>query len=160
MTNTYQVELRGLMAPDFIREASKWGEQKLRADQSGCHPHIIRFTDLLIKKMAKNNVPMFCHGMRRTPEEQTRLFIKGVSNHSGTDGVHTYGMAADIIHSLKAWDLTEKQWDIIGHIGKELAIQNGFKLTWGGDWTQPWDPAHWEIANWRKYKGSETWPLK
>jgi hypothetical protein len=60
-------------------------------------------------------------------------------------------LAVDIISATKAWDLSKKQWDVIGCIGKEIARKRNLKIDWGGDWDF-WDPAHWQIADWRKYR--------
>ena len=27
----------------------------------------------------------------------------------------------------------------------------GVKVVWGGDWTRPYDPAHWELADWKQH---------
>jgi hypothetical protein len=61
----------------------------------------------------------------------------------------------DIIHASRAWNLTKKEWDVLGSIGKEIARKRNLKMEWGGDWDgregRPkfYDPAHWQIKNWR-----------
>ena len=68
---------------------------------------------------------------------------------------HNKGCAVDIVHSVKGWGLTDRQWLVVGHVGKEVAAAKGFKLEWGGDWRNKpsdiigWDPAHWQVTDWR-----------
>lgn len=93
---------------------------------------------------------MYAHNMVRTSAQQQELYVRGVSKAKGFDSPHPNGCAVDIVHSTRAWDLTKSEWSMLGHIGKELAAQNGFKLVWGGDWSF-YDPAHWELANWRSH---------
>jgi hypothetical protein len=57
-------------------------------------------------------------------------------------------MAVDIIHATRAWNLSKKEWDCIGAIGKEIARKRNIKLDWGGEWNF-YDPAHWEIDEWQ-----------
>lgn len=144
----YSSALRVLMAPDFLK-GEKYQEQQWRAVRKGADARIIIFADKLISRMAKLGVPMFAHNMVRTWDEQDALKAQGVSNASGGQSPHNFGLAVDIVHSIKAWDLTRESWDDIGHIGKEVAKQNGVPIVWGGDWSRPWDPAHWELKNWR-----------
>ncbi|MBX8785568.1 M15 family metallopeptidase, partial [Ochrobactrum sp. GRS2] len=59
-----------------------------------------------------------------------------------------FGMAVDIIHGTKAYDLDRKAWSLLSHIGKEISVQAGIPVTWGGDW-KFYDPAHWELKNWK-----------
>ena len=42
--------------------------------------------------------------------------------------------------------LSRKEWDVLGHIGEEVAAQRGLKLEWGGRW-KFYDPAHWQVAD-------------
>ena len=54
----------------------------------------------------------------------------------------------DIVHASRAWNLTKKEWDVLGSIGKEIARKRNLKMEWGGDW-KFYDPAHWQIKDWR-----------
>lgn len=151
----YQDALRGLKAPEFFA-SPKYTEQQMRADTVHAHPWIYEHHRCMIYRLRKLKIPMFASEVFRDSARQTQLYVQGFS--SVTDGAHQYGLAYDLVHSLRGWELSREQWNLIGHIGKELAISKGFKLVWGGDWTKPWDPAHWEIAKWRENKGSEKWP--
>ena len=152
--------LRVMMAPDFL-QGEKYREQQLRANRVGAHEKILLFEQKFVKRMARLNVPMFAHNMVRTREEQDELYARKVTFSRGGDSPHNYGLAVDIIHSIKAWDLTEESWRLIGHIGNEVAKQNSIRLRWGGDWDgdgdirdqKLFDPAHWELLNWRSIAG-------
>lgn len=152
--NTYEEALKRLQSPAFI-DGPKFREQQNRANRKGANIDIITFERAFIRRLEKLKVPMFAHNMVRTEEEQTALYIKGVSKAKGAQGPHVHGCAVDIVHSTRAWDLTKKEWTLLGHIGKEVAGQLGIKLTWGGDW-KFYDPAHWEIANWRDLPHVQT----
>lgn len=78
---------------------------------------------------------------------------QGHSKAKAGQSAHNYGLAIDLIHGIFGWDIPRESWELIGHIGKEVATQNGLKLVWGGDWKTLWDPAHWEVAGWREIAG-------
>jgi len=98
--------------------------------------------------MLAHGVPMYAHSVVRTASEQNALYVRGVTKAKAGESPHNCGCAVDLIHGRKAWDLGEKSWEVIGHIGKEIALQAGLKIEWGGDW-KFYDPAHWELAEWR-----------
>lgn len=125
----------------------------------GAHPDIIEFERVFVARLAKNHgIPVFAHNMVRDSAQQTELFVRGVSKSKAGQSPHNHGMAVDIIHSAHGWDVTLQSWAMLGHIGKEIAVQKGIKLVWGGDW-KFYDPAHWELADWRKSKALfPAWP--
>jgi hypothetical protein len=147
---TYAAELRGIVDHAFCF-SEKYGEQQMRADRFKAQPDVLEFERKLIKRCRKLGIPLFAHCVNRSAEEQTRLYVKGVTKANAGESPHNYGCAVDLVHGTKAWGLTRKQWEVIGHLGKELAIQNGLKVTWGGDWSF-YDPAHWELTNWREIR--------
>lgn len=158
----YSQALAGIVDTEFIKSV-KYGEQQYRADALGAHPVIIEFSTLLVRRMRAIGVPMFPHCIWRGADEQNALYEKGVSKARYPYSPHNKGCAVDAVHSTKAWDLTPRQWLIVGHVGKELAASKGWKLVWGGDWrAKPtdvvgWDPAHWEVADWRDVRISPRW---
>ena len=101
---------------------------------------------------------MFAHCVMRSKAEQHRLYQQGHSKALPGLSPHQHGLAVDIVHSTLAWELpkgpgekrADKAWELIGVIGKEVAQGNGIDIVWGGDW-KFWDPAHWEIANWKDF---------
>ena len=143
----YASELRGMIDRSFLLSERHKGQHN-RADRSRGHPTLLEFERVLIKRFAKLGVPMFAHCVYRDDVEQQRLYVKGLSKAKPGQSAHNVGLAVDIVHGTKAWDLTRKQWDLVGHIGKEVAASLGIKVEWGGDWSF-YDPAHWELANWR-----------
>lgn len=152
---TYREALQGLAHAEFLKSI-KYQEQQWRAERAGAWGDILDFEKAFVKAMADLKVPVFAHCVVRTLDEQARLFKEGRSKARGGDGPHTHGCAVDIIHSLRAWDMPKKAWAIFGHVGKEVAQKRGIEITWGGDW-KFYDPAHWEITNWRNriYVGTE-----
>lgn len=171
---TFQEAYRGMVDAAFLSNR-KWQEQQWRALRNfyerrphpsfpeiadvraliGAHPDMLDFERKLVKRFADMGIPMFCHNFIRDGAYQDALKAAG---HSKTDeSAHEYGCAFDLVHSTKGWNLDKRQWALIGHVGKEVAQQCGLKITWGGDWAF-YDPAHWELVNWRKIKGEYPWP--
>lgn len=110
----------------------------------------------MIRGLSKLGVPAYAHSVVRTAEEQAELVAKGVSRDSPDDGRWPHkAHAVDVVHSGKHWELTDQQWLVFGHVGKEVAKAMGLKVTWGGDWRRNpsdrvgWDPAHWEVFGWK-----------
>lgn len=151
VAGSYRDALRGMVDRPFLG-SQKHQEQHWRADRAGAHPDLIEFERAFLRKLAKLGVPMFASEVLRDGKRQDELFAQGVSKAKAGKSPHQYGCAIDLVHGVKGWDLTETQWGLIGHQGKELAAQRGIKLVWGGDFKALWDPAHWEIANWREIK--------
>lgn len=161
---TYAEDLRGMVNRSFCF-SEKYSEQQGRADRVGAQPEMLEFERKMIKRAFKLGIPLFAHSVCRSGDDQNRLFVKGVTKARGGESPHNYGAAVDLIHGTKGWDLTRKQWGILGHIGKELAEtirvpyvapdgKHGTKplrLTWGGDW-KFYDPAHWELTNWQEIR--------
>lgn len=151
----YSQALAGMVDKLYLK-STKYGDQQRRADQEAAHPDIVEFSRLLVGRMKSLGVPMFPHCLWRDLEAQETAFKLGHSKARYGDSPHNFGCAVDIIHSRHLWDLSPRQWLLIGHVGKELAAAKGFKLVWGGDWKRypdaqiGWDPAHWQLADWRE----------
>lgn len=165
MTN-YDTALRDVMDPSFLGSI-RYDEQQQRASKEGAHPEILEFIRLFVKRMHGLGVPVYAQCVVRDKAEQTRAFVQGNSKAQFGQSPHNYGMAVDLIHGQHAWNLNPKTWHIFGALGKELALQRGFRLEWGGDWKPDpitnlgWDPAHWEIADWKQQKEFYPWiPLE
>lgn len=144
--------LSGMVDREWL-QSQNYQEQLRRADRSGASLVILDFERLLVRRMAALGVPMFAHELRRSAERQDELKAAGFSKLS--DGPHEHGCAVDIIHARKGWKLSRQQWAIVGHVGQELAKQRGLKVTWGGLWTDPYDPAHWQVTGWRSWVRDE-----
>nr|WP_321483034.1 hypothetical protein [uncultured Cohaesibacter sp.] len=156
----YQTALRQLMNKPYLA-TSNYREQQGRANRQGASQSIIDFEKAFVRDLRRRGIPFFCHNMFRTPADQDALFVKGVSRARGRESPHVHGLACDCVHSVHAWGLDRHSWQIIGHIGKEVATRLKIPIIWGGDWNDNgqivlddpketlWDPAHWEIADWR-----------
>lgn len=148
--------LRGMVNRPFLA-SNRFYEQQKRANREGAHPDIIEFERVMIKRMAKHGVPMFANELIRSDERQALLHGQGHSKAGPGQSPHQDGMAVDIVHGVQGWNLNTDQWRLVGHVGKELAVQKGIKLVWGGDW-KFYDPAHWELANWREHRDQYPFP--
>lgn len=149
---TYAAALAGLVARDWLTSENHVAQHKRAARASPetgefAHADLLEFERLLIKRLAKLGVPMFAPEVWRSKERQDELYVLGHSKAKAGQSPHQHGMAVDIVHGQLGWNLSPKQWAVIGHIGKELAAAKGWKIQWGGDW-KFYDPAHWEIKDW------------
>lgn len=146
-SHAYAHELRGMVDRPFCF-SERYSDQQGRADRTGAQFEILQFERAFVRRAFKLGVPIFAHAVYRSASEQNSAFVRGVSKAKAGQSPHNFGCAVDLVHGTKAWDLTAKQWAILGHLGKEIAAQAGIKITWGGDW-KFYDPAHWELSDWR-----------
>lgn len=152
----YQTAMRQLINKPFL-ETPKWREQQGRAVRKGCHPDIIRFEHALVMDLRGRGMPFFCHSAFRTMQEQKELWLKGVTKAMSGESPHNHGAAVDIIHSVHGWEIDDRSWDIIGHIGHEIAHREKIDIQWGGEWTF-YDPAHWELRDWQDVLANSDTP--
>lgn len=158
--SSYDEAVKRMVDRDFFR-STRWDEQQFRADLGGASPEILLFLSAFQYKLKKMGIPMFAHAVTRGKAAQTQAYVQGNSRAQYGQSPHNYGMAVDLIHSQHAWALSEKQWEIIGVLGKEVALQRGIRINWGGN-DGPgdrfsWDPAHWEISDWKQQKEFFPW---
>lgn len=135
------VDAKAIALPRFL-------VREREVDRGVLDPLMKEFADAFAKDLRKRALPFFIHSGFRTRDEQNALFARGVTRARFGQSAHNYGMAIDVIHFTRAWDLTPKEWAVVGLIGKEVARRRKIKVTWGGDWGF-YDPAHWELAEWR-----------
>lgn len=154
--------IAGMVDRPFLK-SQKFEAQQLRAVRDGAYPPMRTFERMLVQRLGKLGIPMFCHEFWRDNAKQTELYVTGFSKAKAGQSSHNYGLGFDLIHSTKAWDLTEKQWQVIGHVGNELAKSISLPVVWGGD--DPgiddefdWDPAHWQHSKWTTLKDDSPWP--
>ncbi len=145
---TYADAVRDIRNLDFCL-SQKFFEQQQRADRVGAHPDILEFEKTLVRRLRKLGVPMFAHCVMRGEQDQHMAFVSGHSLARWGDSPHNFGCAVDLIHGTRAWSIPRKSWEVIGHVGKEASAAKGIPIVWGGDFKRLWDPAHWELANWR-----------
>lgn len=153
--------LTAIVNPAFLK-TQKWQDQQWCANREGVHPDILEFEKRMIRRMSKLGVPMFASEVMRTPERQNDLYALGNSRAKGGQSPHQYGCAIDLVHSVKWWTLSQMEWRIVGHVGQEIVTQAGLaivSLAWGGSWDF-YDPAHWQINDWKMVKDQYPWPTK
>lgn len=150
-----------LSAPHFLT-SELYARQGMRADWQQVD-HRLRLLAAKVCLRAKAlGIPLYIHSAFRTREEQDILLQRGVTKVGYPRSAHNIGEAFDLVHGVYHWDLTQQEWLFIRHIVQdELRKMNAnlpkFKrlhLNWGGDDGTPqdtfrWDPAHWEIADYR-----------
>lgn len=130
-------------------------DAQLRASRAGNTALIEKFGLALLDELQRRGIPMFPHCWYRSGAVQNELFKKGRTKAKAGQSAHNHGLAVDIVHFEKAWGLDKKEWAVVGQIGKEVARRLNLSVTWGGDWNF-YDPAHWEIADWKAIAAGET----
>lgn len=150
----YQTAMKSLIDKEFIKTA-KYREQQGRAERRGhwCEfdqriGPIVRFSEAMVSDCRRRGIPMFAHCIVRSAADQMAAYKGGVSKAKPGESPHNYGLAVDLVHGVRGWDLDHRAWDIIAHIGREVSARIQVPVEWGGSW-RFYDPAHWQIANWR-----------
>lgn len=144
---TYQRAAESLVDSATL-ESADHRANRAKVSREGAHELIWEFQLKLLRALEERGYPFHAFEVYRDHERQLRLLKQRVTRAGPGQSAHNYGMAVDIVHSARFWDLTEKEWDIVGAIGKEVARKMKLKIQWGGDWSF-WDPAHWELDDWR-----------
>lgn len=145
-----------LQAPSqFLKEG--YLAQSERADWRDCDPRLIRWAALFVEYARKRGIPLYVHCALRPEAEQAKLKAAGRSKASYPRSAHNIGEAVDIVHSVFHWDMTPQEWLFLRTLG-ELALNrvnstlkaaDKLSLTWGGTFKGLYDPAHWEITDFR-----------
>jgi len=109
-------------------------------------PLVKRKADDIIAAMAKLGHQIRIVEGYRSMERQTELYNQGrttkgniVTNAKAGESWHNYGTAVDFVFRKEGYNATNKQWQILGDVGKA----HGFE--WGGDWTGFVDRPHFEM---------------
>lgn len=116
-------------------------KQLTSANKRGAIPEIRDFERTFVKRLAKLEIPAYCASMMRTSAEQAHLYVTGESPDMPGHSAHELGQGCDILHSDYGMRLPKLCWQVLGHIGEEVAIQQGNGVLWGGILR----PHHWEI---------------
>jgi len=127
-------------------------DRAFRVSFDGCHPDLIRFKRVFLADLHRAGMPFFVFQAMRSREDQDRAFASGVSKAKGGQSAHNFGMAIDVVHFPRFWDLTTREWDVIGAIGADVSRRLSVPVVWGGSW-EFYDPAHWELADWKVKAG-------
>lgn len=157
---TFAGALAGMVNREYLSSRG-WLAQQARAVRDFAHPDLLEFERVFVRRLAKLGVPVFAAEVIRSAKRQDDLYALGNSRARGGQSAHQYGCAVDIVHSVKAWGLTDKQWQLLGHIGKELITQKGLAVdsaAWPDFNGRFYDPAHWQIVDWKNQKENYPWP--
>lgn len=133
-------------------ESRAFFRRRSSVSDEGVDREFLDFVRALCRELNKRRMPFFAIQFVRSAAEQDQLYKMGRTRAKAGQSPHNFGMAADIVHYDRFWNLTSKEWAVIGLIGKEVARKRNLKVTWGGDWNF-YDPAHWERADWKKLAG-------
>jgi len=121
------------------------GRSKARAGQSPHQIHTFRFES---KNEETEKLVTF-------NKETFRFEVKNSSTKKKLVTYKDCSAAVDIIHATRGWNLTAKEWQVVGAIGHEIARKRNIDMEWGGDWDghdgRPnfYDPAHWQLKSWK-----------
>lgn len=147
LPNSHQEAARGLVdrgAADSIALSAR----TLKSSIEGVDPDLKDFSTAFLKELKRRGMPFFPHCYVRSGAVQDSLYAQGVTKARAGESSHNWGMAVDIVHFGRFWNLSHKEWAVIGHIGLEVARRRNLKLSWGGNWSF-YDPAHWELSDWK-----------
>lgn len=134
---TFAGALRGVQDGDYCKSPEFHDKQGAATEgRGGAHPKLVLFERKLIKHMRSLRVPMYCE---RYWDEAS----------------------LEIVHCRYGWNIPEKAWAILGHMGKEIASritpdverdQDGrvvqttrYRFKWGGDMTR-YVPSYWKMV--------------
>lgn len=137
-----------LKAPKHFFTSELALNQHERADWQLVDPRIKLFAARMVEEMRKIGVPIFVQSAYRTKEQHDAL-QRGQVKAKWPREPHCQGEAVDLVHARYAWELTKGEWAMIGKLGKAVAGRIGAPIVWGGDFLTSYDPAHWEIEDWR-----------
>lgn len=148
-----------LAAPAFFHTSSFLLQQD-RADWQYCDPRLMRWAAIFIELARNRKIPLYVHSAFRTQEEQAELLRRRVTKAAWPNSAHNMGEAVDIVHGVHHWNMTRQEWNYLRVLGNEalsrvnaqLPMGSKLLLTWGGDFKSIWDPAHWEITDFRMRK--------
>lgn len=145
-----------LQAPNFIGSTAQL-KQWDRADWLHVDPRL-RFWAALFQEMArKRGIPLYVHCALRGAAEQNKAVASGNSKAAYPKSAHNIGEAVDIVHGVFHWQLTRQEWALLHLLGQfaldrvnsRLKAAHKLHLTWGGNFKSLYDPAHWEITDFR-----------
>lgn len=134
---------------DFARiQSAPFKAALLRASPEGMDMRMRGFARALLSEFHARGWPMFVYTYVRSDADQWRAFNAGHTKARPGQSPHNTGYAFDVVHYGRYWELSRKEWALVGLIGKEVARRRNLKVRWGGDW-KFYDPAHWELADWK-----------
>lgn len=148
--------------PERLRARSYiLGEQHIRqgerADWQHCDPRLMLWAAVFVELARKRDIPLYVHCAFRTEAEQAKVNASGNSKAAYPRSPYNIGEAVGIVHGTYHWTLTRQEWEFLHVLGRracelvnrDLKKVGQLELTWGGTFKSLWDPAHWEIADYR-----------
>lgn len=149
-----------LRAPVHLKSTS-YMRQRLRADWAHCDPRLMWWAAHFCNEAAKRQIPLYVHCALRSRAEQDRVFKAGHSKARYPSSAHNIGEAVDIVHGTFHWDMTRQEWAFLHALGQRsldrvnanLPAARKLSLRWGGSFASLYDPAHWEVADYRSRLG-------
>lgn len=138
--------------------------QDQRADWQHVDPRLMQWQARFIEAARQRNIPLYCHAAFRTESEQNALVAKRVSRATYPNAPHCQGKAVDIVHGLHHWEMTKSEWAYLQKLGYEVLRKfnaqapkkdhvgnpiSPLELVNGASFSTLYDPAHWEVRNWR-----------
>lgn len=151
MPEPMRAALLSIAAPDYYLARKDEKDRLAEAiwDERG-DPRIRKFTLAVIEELARYGVPLRCFNIYRGEAAQNKAYVEGHSKARFGQSPHNYGLATDLIHATKGWDIPKLAWEAIHVIAAEVARRQNLPIRWGGHFTNLWDPAHYELKDWRK----------
>lgn len=146
-----------LQAPFFILSEPSL-RQWDKADWQHVDRRLMRWAALYIELARKRGIPLYVHCALRTEVDQIKARAGGFSNAVYPQSAHNIGEAVDVVHGIFHWSLSKQEWALLHVLGlRALDLVNAgvkaadrLELTWGGHFKGLYDPAHWEITDFRK----------
>lgn len=160
---TYEEAALSLIDKDTETKRKKRIEQDINYE--GVHPDIVTFWKGMQKECQKRNISVRAFEFVRSMEKQEYYYKTGRSKARAGRSAHNIGglglsAAVDVISTERAWDLTKKEWDILITIGYEVARKKKIKVVNGSEFSKLYDPAHWELRDWRKWREAADYCAK
>lgn len=128
-----------------------------RANWLHSDPRLMLWAATFIEMARKRGIPLYVHCALRDEAEQTRVFKAGHSKVQYPRSAHNIGEAVDIVHSQFHWEMSKQEWYYLHTLGLRaldkvnagVKVSDRLHLTWGGNFKSLYDPAHWEITDYR-----------
>lgn len=148
--------LARLRAPVHFHSDSYLRQQE-RADWAQVDPRLMFWSAHLCEALRRRHIPLYVHTALRDRAEQDRVVSAGHSKARYPSSAHNIGEAVDIVHGVHHWDLTLAEWaalEVLGRLSLDkvnayLPAKRKLRLAWGGTFKGLYDPAHWEIEDFR-----------
>lgn len=132
----FRAALRYLQSSRFLR-TSRYQAQQWKAERRGADPALLEFERLFVSRCRELDIPVYAATVFVSEAVQNRLFVTGKSDQKAGESPHNEGLAVEILHSQYGRDLPARAWQLLGHIGEEIARRSGIPVEWAG-LDQPW----------------------